>query len=37
MANWDNYTQKSTPEDADTLMIKDTAGAANKRTPFSDV
>lgn len=37
MANWDNYTQKSTPEDADTLMIKDTAGAANKRTPFSGV
>lgn len=37
MANWDSYTQKSTPEDADTLMIKDTAGAANKRTPFSGV
>ena len=37
MANWDNYTQKSAPEDADTLMIKDTAGAANKRTPFSGV
>lgn len=37
MANWDSYTQKATPEDADTLMIKDTAGAANKRTPFSGV
>lgn len=37
MANWDSYTQKSTPEDADTLMIKDTAGGANKRTPFSGV
>ena len=37
MANWDSYTQKSTPEDADTVMIKDTAGAANKRTPFSGV
>lgn len=37
MANWDSYTQKSTPEDADTLMIKDTSGAANKRTPFSGV
>ena len=37
MANWDSYTQKSTPEDADTLMIKDTSGGANKRTPFSGV
>lgn len=37
MANWDSYTQKSTPEDADTLMIKDTSGATNKRTPFSGV
>ena len=37
MATWDSYTQKSTPEDNDTLMIKDTAGAANKRTPFSGV
>ena len=37
MATWDSYTQKATPEDNDTLMIKDTAGAANKRTPFSGV
>lgn len=37
MASWDSYTQKATPEDNDTLMIKDTAGAANKRTPFSGV
>lgn len=37
MANWDSYAQKTTPEDADTLMIKDTAGSANKRTPFSGV
>lgn len=37
MAAWDNYTQKVTPEDNDTLMIKDTVGAANKRTPFSGV
>lgn len=37
MANWDSYTQKTTPADADTLMIKDTAGGANKRTPFSGV
>lgn len=37
MATWDSYTQKATPADNDTLMIKDTAGAANKRTPFSGV
>lgn len=37
MATWDSYTQKATPEDNDTLMIKDTAGGANKRTPFSGV
>lgn len=37
MASWDSYTQKATPEDNDTLMIKDTVGAANKRTPFSGV
>ena len=37
MANWDSYTQKSTPKDNDTLMIKDTDGGANKRTPFSGV
>lgn len=37
MATWDSYTQKSTPADNDTLMIKDTSGGANKRTPFSGV
>lgn len=37
MATWDSYTQKAIPEDNDTLMIKDTAGGANKRTPFSGV
>lgn len=37
MANWDSYTQKATPEDNDTLMLKDTAAGANKRTPFSGV
>lgn len=37
MAGWDSYTQKSTPADADTLMIKDTSGGVNKRTPFSGV
>lgn len=37
MATWDSYTKKTTPADNDTLMIKDTAGGANKRTPFSGV
>lgn len=37
MASWDSYTEKTTPADNDTLMIKDTAGGANKRTPFSGV
>lgn len=37
MANWDSYTSKSTPADNDTLMIKDTTGGSNKRTPFSGV
>lgn len=37
MGSWDSYTQKVTPEDNDTLMIKDSAAGANKRTPFSGV
>lgn len=37
MATWDNYTQKETPSDNDTLMIKDTDGGVNKRSPFSGV
>ena len=37
MAQWDEYTQKSTPEAADSLLIKDPAAGANKRTPFSGV
>lgn len=37
MANWDSYTQKETPSDDDTLMIKDTNGGANKRSTFSGV
>ena len=37
MAGWDSYTQKATPEDNDTLMIKDATAGANKRTPFSGV
>ena len=37
MATWDSYTQKNTPSDNDTLMIKDTDGGVNKRTPLSGV
>lgn len=37
MANWDSYTQKTTPEDNDTLIIKDTSESTNKRTPFSGI
>lgn len=37
MAQWDNYSQKSTPADTDTLMLKDNAatGKPNKRLLFS--
>lgn len=35
MANWKEYTTKTTPEDADEIMIADTKANANKRTPFS--
>lgn len=34
MANWKEYTTKTTPEDADEIMIADTKANANKRTPF---
>jgi hypothetical protein len=37
MASWDSYPQKGMPEDADTVLIKDTAGAANKRVSFSAI
>ena len=37
MANWDSYTEKTSPTDNDTLIIKDTSASANKRTPFSGV
>ena len=35
MANWKEYTTKTTPEDADEIMIADTKANANKRTLFS--
>ena len=37
MAQWDSYSQKSTPADTDTLMLKDNAatGKPNKRLLFS--
>ena len=35
MANWKEYTTKTTPEDADEIMIADSKANASKRTPFS--
>lgn len=37
MASWDSYTEKTTPADNDSLMIKDTSASVNKRTLFSGV
>lgn len=37
MANWKEYTTKTTPEDADEIVIADTKANANKRTPFSGI
>lgn len=34
MANWKEYTTKTTPEDADEIMIADTKANANRRTPL---
>lgn len=34
MANWKEYTTKTTPEDADEIVIADTKANANKRTPL---
>ena len=35
MANWKEYTTKTTPEDADEIMIADSEANVSKRTPFS--
>ena len=37
MAKFNEYTQKATPEDNDTLMIYDNAAKANKLSPFSGI
>ena len=37
MCKFNEYTQKATPEDADTLMIYDAATKANKLSPFSGI
>ena len=37
MAKFNEYTQKATPEDADTLMIYDAVAKANKLSPFSGI
>ena len=37
MAKFNEYTQKATPEDADTLMIYDAASKSNKLSPFSGI
>lgn len=37
MGKFNEYTQKVTPEDADSLMIYDAAAKANKLSPFSGI
>jgi hypothetical protein len=37
MGKFNEYTQKATPEDADSLMIYDAAAKANKLSPFSGI
>lgn len=37
MAKFNEYTQKATPADNDTLMIYDAAAKANKLSPFSGI
>lgn len=37
MAKFNEYTQKATPADSDTLMIYDAAAKANKLSPFSGI
>lgn len=37
MAKFNEYTQKATPEDNDTLMIYDDTAKANKLSPFSGI
>lgn len=37
MAKFNEYPSKATPEDADTLMLYDTATKSNKLSPFSGI
>lgn len=37
MGKFNEYTQKATPEDADSLMIYDAASKSNKLSPFSGI
>lgn len=37
MGKFNEYTQKATPDDADSLMIYDAAAKANKLSPFSGI
>lgn len=37
MAKFNEYPVKATPEDADTLMLYDTASKTNKLSPFSGI
>ena len=37
MGKFNEYTQKATPEDADTLMIYDAVAKSNKLSPFSGI
>lgn len=37
MAKFNEYSQKATPEDVDTLMIYDATSKANKLSPFSGI
>lgn len=37
MAKFNEYTQKATPADNDTMMIYDAAAKSNKLTPFSGI
>ena len=37
MGKFNEYTQKATPEDVDSLMIYDAAAKANKLSPFSGI
>lgn len=37
MGKFNEYSQKATPEDADSLMIYDAAAKVNKLSPFSGI